>query len=74
MTIESVVGDLPEGATHEIFMFPQCRGGCPPPSWEPWVWRAGGLLVIAIIWGHVPGCCFTPCWAHQHGQIQVGQG
>lgn len=22
--------------------------------WEPWVWRAGGLLVIAIIWGHVP--------------------
>lgn len=43
---------------------------CP---WEPWVCRAGGLLVIAIIWGHVPSGCFTPSCAHQHGQTQVGQ-
>lgn len=31
MTIESLVGDLPEGAAHEIFMFPQCHEGAYSP-------------------------------------------
>lgn len=48
-------------------------GACSPLSWEPWVCWAGGLLVIAIIWGHVPSGCFTPSCAHQHSQVQGGQ-
>lgn len=56
-----MAGDLPEGASHEIFMFPQCPfGGRSPSSWEPWACRAGGFSVIAIIWDMFPAIASLP--------------
>lgn len=67
MTIESWLETYQRELPMKYLCFLSVVGAVLLHPWEPSVWRAGGLLVIAIIWGHVPGCCFTPCWAHHHG-------